>query len=120
MFPKFYSGLSITSTWTPAKQKSISDHQIMCFYLFRALARGTLLAVGGCSVLFYSLWKLSGARDLAEFRQKAGNVLPRIPKSNPPVGRTEFSGLNDFLQYVIDRDKEEKELKMKDENKGSI
>jgi len=64
-------------------------------------------------MLFFCLWKLSGAKDLTDFRERAGKILPQIPKSNPPVGRTEFSGINDFLQYVIDLDKEEKELKMK-------
>jgi hypothetical protein len=79
----------------------------------RALGIGTLYAIGGCGLLFYSLWKLSGAQDLADFRQKAGNILPRVPKNNPPQSRTEFSGINDFLQYVIDKDEEEKVLKNK-------
>lgn len=29
-----------------------------------------------------------------------GNLLPTLPKNNPPQSRTEFSGLNDFLTYV--------------------
>jgi hypothetical protein len=29
------------------------------------------------------------------------------------VGRTEFSGINDFLSYVIEEDQKEKELKKK-------
>ena len=77
----------------------------------RALARGTVSAFLGCGVLFYSAWKLSGARDLPHFREKAGNILPLIPKNNPPVGRTEFSGLNDFLSYVIEQDQVEGESK---------
>ncbi len=32
----------------------------------------------------------------------------RLPKKNNPNERTEFSGLNDFLQYIIDKDKQEK------------
>ena len=79
----------------------------------RALWYGTLYAVAGCGAIFFSLWKLSGAKDLADFRQKAGSILPRVPKNDPPQSRTEFSGINDFLQYVIDKDKEEKELKRK-------
>lgn len=77
----------------------------------RALGYGTLYAVAGCSLIFYSLWKLSGAKDLAEFRLKAGRILPKVPKNDPPQSRTEFSGINDFLQYVIDKDIEEKALK---------
>ena len=77
----------------------------------KALAYGTLYAVLGTGTLCFGIWKLSGAKDLADFRQKAGSVLPVVPKSNPPQGRTEFSGINDFLQYVIDEDKAEKERK---------
>lgn len=79
----------------------------------KALGYGTLLAFGGCGLLFWSGWKLSGAQDFQEFRQKVGNILPSIPKK-PPVGRTEFSGLNDLLQYIIDRDKEEQAAKKRD------
>ena len=76
----------------------------------RALAWGTFYAIGGCTVIFYGMWKLSGASNLVEFREKAGNILPKIPKNNPKIGeRTEFSGINDFLQYIIDKDLEEKQ-----------
>lgn len=37
---------------------------------------------------------------MQEFRYKMGSILPKIPKNDPPIGRTEFSGLNDFLDYV--------------------
>ena len=60
----------------------------------RALGYGTLYAVVGCSALFFTIWKLTGAKDLNDFRIKAGSILPRIPKNDPPVGRTEFSGMN--------------------------
>ena len=46
---------------------------------------------------------------MKEFRQKVGNWLPAIRKNDPPQGRTEFSGINDLLQYIIDVDKEQKE-----------
>ena len=46
----------------------------------RALAYGSLLAVGGCSLLFAGIWKLSGAKDFKEFRQICGGILPKIPK----------------------------------------
>ena len=74
----------------------------------RALGYGTLYAVGGFGILVMSLWKLSGASDLQDFRQKAGSILPRIPKNNPPQSRTEFSGVNDLLQYLIDEDNKKK------------
>ncbi|XP_059092152.1 transmembrane protein 242-like [Tigriopus californicus] len=77
----------------------------------RALAYGTLYAVVGCGLVFYGVWQISGARDLAEFRQKAGSILPVVPKNHPPQSRTEFSGINDFLQYVIDEDQAQKEAK---------
>lgn len=53
--------------------------------------------------------------QLQEFRLKAGGILPRIPKNNPPQGRTEFSGINDLLQYLIDEDNRKKveETKLK-------
>ena len=54
----------------------------------RALGYGTLYALGGCCVIFYSLWKLSGAKNLVDFRQKAGSILPRVPKNDPPQSRT--------------------------------
>lgn len=29
-----------------------------------------------------------------------GNILPVLPKNNPPQSRTEFSGMNDFMTYL--------------------
>ncbi|KAL1490276.1 hypothetical protein ABEB36_012997 [Hypothenemus hampei] len=68
----------------------------------RALGWGTLYAFTGCGILFYSIWKLSGARNFDEFRMKMGEILPVIPKNDPPQGRTEFSGINDLLSYLQD------------------
>ena len=42
---------------------------------------------------------------------QVGGYLPRIPKNSPPQSRTEFSGLNDLLQYIIDLDNEKKRTK---------
>ncbi|CAG7838346.1 unnamed protein product [Allacma fusca] len=75
----------------------------------RALGWGSFYAVTGCGILFYSIWKLMGVKNLEEFRLKVGNVLPRIPKNSPPQGRTEFENLTDLLQYIIDEDKKAKE-----------
>merc|ERR1719431_2034139 len=72
----------------------------------RALGWGTFYAFAGCGVLFYSIWKCMGVNSLTEFREKAGNTLPIMPKE--PGERTEFSGINDFLSYIIEKDKEEK------------
>ncbi|CAH2075296.1 unnamed protein product, partial [Iphiclides podalirius] len=66
----------------------------------RALGWGTLYAIAGTSCLCYGIWKLSGAKNLKEFRIKMGNMLPILPKNNPPQSRTEFSGLNDLLTYI--------------------
>ncbi|CAK9810761.1 Transmembrane protein 242 [Anthophora quadrimaculata] len=66
----------------------------------RALFWGSVWAVGGCGILFYGIWKLSGATTAEEFRLKVGNLLPRIPKNNPPKSRTEFENLTDLLKYV--------------------
>ncbi|KAL1131404.1 hypothetical protein AAG570_011021 [Ranatra chinensis] len=66
----------------------------------RALKWGTFYAVSGCSLVWYGIWKLSGATNMLEFRTKMGNLLPKIPKNNPPQGRTEFSGLNDLMHYL--------------------
>lgn len=44
---------------------------------------------------------------------KAGSILPRIPKNNPPQSRTEFEGLTDLLQYLINEDERKKQEQMK-------
>ena len=56
---------------------------------------------------------------MKEFRQKVGSWLPVVPRNNPPQGRTEFSGLNDLLQYIIDVDKEKKEAAKSADTKWS-
>ncbi|XP_061710329.1 transmembrane protein 242 isoform X1 [Cydia pomonella] len=68
----------------------------------RALGWGTLYAVAGTSCLCYGIWKLSGAKDLKDFRIKMGNMLPILPRNNPPQSRTEFSGLNDLMTYLAE------------------
>ncbi len=107
----FDKGLIGDVAATPKQAQKVRLHEAGARLATRALGIGTICAIGGCSVLFFGIWKLSGAKDLQDFRQKAGQILPRIPKNDPPQSRTEFSGVNDFLQYVIDKDKEEKALK---------
>ncbi|XP_056632225.1 transmembrane protein 242 isoform X1 [Diorhabda sublineata] len=89
--PKYF-GIGMT----PSKELSETGASLA----LRALGWGTLYAFVGCGVLFYSIWKLSGATDIKDFRYKVGSVLPSIPKNNPPQGRTEFTGLNDLLEYL--------------------
>ncbi|CAH0728718.1 unnamed protein product, partial [Brenthis ino] len=66
----------------------------------RALGWGTLYAIGGTTCICYGIWKFSGAKDLKDFRIKMGNLLPILPRNNPPQSRTEFTGLNDLLTYL--------------------
>ncbi|KAH9627626.1 hypothetical protein HF086_010778 [Spodoptera exigua] len=68
----------------------------------RALGWGTVYAIAGTSCLCYGIWKLSGAKDLKDFRVKMGNMLPVLPKNNPPKSRTEFTGLNDLMTYLAE------------------
>lgn len=39
-------------------------HETGASLALRALGRGTLYAVTGCGILFYSIWKLSGAQNV--------------------------------------------------------
>ncbi|XP_041976345.1 transmembrane protein 242 [Aricia agestis] len=66
----------------------------------RALGWGTVYAIAGTSCICYGIWKLSGAKDLKDFRIKMGSILPVVPKNDPPRSRTEFTGLNDLLTYL--------------------
>ncbi|XP_032680964.1 transmembrane protein 242 [Odontomachus brunneus] len=75
-------------------------HETGASLALRALAWGSFYAITGCSLLFYGIWKISGATNAEEFRFKMGSLLPSIPKNNPPQSRTEFEGLRDLLTYV--------------------
>jgi hypothetical protein len=66
----------------------------------RALGYGTILAIVGTGSICFAIWKLSGAKDLQDFRMKAGSILPKIPKNEIPTSRTEFEGLNDLMEYL--------------------
>jgi hypothetical protein len=78
----------------------------------RALARASLYSVSGFTIFCLGVWLLSGARSFEEFKQKAGSVLPRIGKSKEEqIGRTEFENLTDLLNYVIDEDRKQRQLK---------
>ena len=80
----------------------------------KALGWGTFYAFAGCGLLFFSVWKLMNVENLTEFRAKVGKILPVIPKKpKEPGERTEFSGINDFLTYIIEKDKEGKLVKAK-------
>ena len=60
-------------------------------------------------VLFFLSLSFLLLQKMKEFRHKVGNWLPAIRKNDPLQGRTEFSGINDLLQYIIDVDKEQKQ-----------
>ncbi|CAH1792382.1 unnamed protein product [Owenia fusiformis] len=74
----------------------------------RALGRATVYAVGGFSIFCFAIWKLIGAKNMEEFREKIGTVVPKAPR-NPSGGRTEFKNLTEIFQYVIDEDKKSKD-----------
>ena len=96
------------------EQQAAALHQSGAALARRALAWGTLWAMAGCGVVCLSVWRLMNVNTLAEFREKAGSFLPKIPRNPPKEGeRSEFSGINDFLKYIIEKDKEEKKSKQK-------
>ncbi|EDW78211.1 uncharacterized protein Dwil_GK16295 [Drosophila willistoni] len=66
----------------------------------RALGWGSLYAIMGTGAFCYGFWKLSGAKDFEEFRQKMGHALPRLSKDEPPQSRTDFDGLTDLMKYL--------------------
>jgi len=85
-------------------------HETGASLAIRALGWGTFYAITGCGLLFYGIWKISGATNAEEFRFKMGSLLPKIPKNDPPQSRTQFEGLTDLLTYISEdwgRNKEE-------------
>jgi hypothetical protein len=50
---------------------------------------------------------------------KVGNLLPTIPKNNPPKSRTEFSSLRDLLEYVV-QESDKSQNKNNDRNNDAI
>lgn len=67
-------------------KKNEEDHTAAATDLaLRALGWGSLYSTVGCGILFYTIWKVSGATTFEEFRMKMGSILPRITKndSNP-------------------------------------
>ncbi|CAH0386785.1 unnamed protein product [Bemisia tabaci] len=88
--------VSFSKGMVPEKPLEVSGIELAT----RALRWGTFYAVTGCGLIFFGIWKLSGAHNMQEFRQTMGNILPKIPKNDPPKSRTEFEGLNDLLTYL--------------------
>ncbi|KAL5287035.1 TMEM242 family protein [Megaselia abdita] len=66
----------------------------------RALGYGTTYAVLGCGLFCFGIWKLSGAKDMTEFRSKMGSFLPKLTSNSPATSRTEFEGLSDLMRYL--------------------
>lgn len=77
----------------------------------RALLRATLYSVSGFSLFCFTVWKLSGASNFQEFRNKIGSLLPQIKRNTEHQGRTEFRNLTEFFQFLIDEDIKSKETK---------
>jgi len=61
-------------------RKTQALHETGAALARRALAWGSLYAVVGCGLLSFTIWKMMGVNNLSEFREKAGSLLPRIPK----------------------------------------
>uniref|UniRef100_A0A182PFQ9 Transmembrane protein 242 n=1 Tax=Anopheles epiroticus TaxID=199890 RepID=A0A182PFQ9_9DIPT len=87
---------------------SIALHEAGTSLALRALGWGTLYAILGTGTICFGIWKLSGAKNMEEFRQAVGSALPRVPRNDPPTSRTEFEGLTDLMQYLTTWGKEEK------------
>ncbi|XP_075155263.1 transmembrane protein 242 [Haematobia irritans] len=66
----------------------------------RALGWGTLYAVLGTGAFCYGVWKLSGAKNMEEFRFKMGSGLPKLTSDQPPTSRTDFDSLTDLMKYL--------------------
>ncbi|GFO03667.1 transmembrane protein 242 [Plakobranchus ocellatus] len=76
----------------------------------RALARGSLYSVAGFGLFCFTVWKLMGVNNLAEFRYKIGSWMPKIPKKENP-GRSDFMTIRDLFNYIIEEDEKEKAAK---------
>jgi len=74
----------------------------------RALGRATLYSVGSFALFCGLVWKAMDVHTFAEFRHKMGSSLPRLTPTAPPQTRTEFDGLRDFFEYVIELDEEKR------------
>jgi hypothetical protein len=66
----------------------------------RALKWGTFFAFVGTGTICLTIWKLSGASNFREFREKMGSILPRLTSTDPPKSRTEFKNLTDLMTYL--------------------
>ncbi|XP_014242824.1 transmembrane protein 242 [Cimex lectularius] len=66
----------------------------------RALKWGTFYAFSGTSLISLAIWKLSGANSLEEFREKARQILPKLPKKENKEGKKELSSVDDVLNYL--------------------
>ncbi|KAJ6225699.1 hypothetical protein RDWZM_004244 [Blomia tropicalis] len=82
----------------------------------RALGWGSLWAFAGVGLVSGSIWCLSGAKDLKDFRQKMGQLLPSVPRNNPPQGRTEFESFRDLFNYLAEESDTSKQKLKNPEN----
>lgn len=77
----------------------------------RALGRASLYSVGGCALLCAALWRAAGVADFGEFRERVGRALPRLTPTAAPTSRTEFAGVRDLFDYLIQEDQRKKSEK---------
>ena len=94
----------------------------------RALGWGSIYAFIGVGAISSLIWFSLGAKDvlflffrlnlstkinfnfilqLKDFRIKAGEILPRIPR-NEPQGRTEFDSFRDLFTYLSEESDKKK------------
>ena len=102
--PRYFDMGMTTDTLNKAKP-SPELYESGSTLAMRALRRATLYSVGGFTAFCLAVWKLSGASSFEDFRQKMGQSLPSIRRSDPPTSRVNFENLSEFFQYVIDEDK---------------
>ncbi|KAI0208732.1 transmembrane protein 242 [Lamellibrachia satsuma] len=62
----------------------------------RALGWGTLYAVTGVGLICFGIWKLSGAKNMEDFRAK----IPKAPKKETQ-GRNSFKNITELVDYII-------------------
>ncbi|RWS27915.1 transmembrane protein 242-like protein [Leptotrombidium deliense] len=65
----------------------------------KALGIGTLYAVSGFGLFSFIVWKSLGVKNLEEFRQKVGLMLPQIPKGENS-GKSDFKSLRELIDYI--------------------
>ncbi|KAF7489839.1 Transmembrane protein [Sarcoptes scabiei] len=85
----------------------------------RALGIGTVYAFAGVGFITALIWFSVGAKDFQEFRQKVGQKLPKVPRNDPPLSRTEFESFREFFEYLAEESEKSKKLKQQQQQQKS-